>query len=475
MKLHGFLTTLLAIIATTVTVAAGYKLSSRPVLRPMPYNSRMPFPNPPARDSKVCVVNTHGDGVTDDSFSILFALWDCNDGGHVLFPRGETYTIGTALDLTFLKHIDIDIQGRIQFTNDTTYWQANSFSFIFQNVTSFFKLGGEDVWIYGDQNGAAVCRARTTPNDARYFGDKKERLMTLLSDGTIDGNGQVWYDTYAANIYTLRPVLVGIDGLRDSVLSNLVLRHSPQYYHFVANASNVVFNNIDIAGGSTSKNKASNSDGWDTYRSRDVTIMNSVINNGDDCVSFKPNSSHILVQSLSCTGSHGISVGSLGQYPGTFDIVESLMISNITMRDASDGARIKVWPNTPSAMSADLQGGGGSGRVSNITYEDMRVKNVDYAIEITQCYGQKNLSLCQQFPSELVIEDIVFKRFSGTTASKYEPLIAAFACSSDKVCGNITATDIKVKSPKGKRQAYCLNQVTRNLDVECTSNYKGFN
>ncbi len=47
---------------------------------------------------------------------------------------------------------DTDIQGRIQFTNNTTYWQANSFRFIFQNVTSFFKLGGEDVWIYGGES-----------------------------------------------------------------------------------------------------------------------------------------------------------------------------------------------------------------------------------------------------------------------------------------------------------------------------------
>ncbi len=74
-----------------------------------------------------------------------------------------------------------------------------------------------------------------------------------------------------------------------------------------------------------------------------------------DCVSFKPNSTNILVQSLSCTGSHGISVGSLGQYPGTFDEALDIFVTNITMRNASDGARIKVWPDTPSAISGDLQ------------------------------------------------------------------------------------------------------------------------
>ncbi len=193
-----------------------------------------------------------------------------------------------------------------------------------------------------------------------------------------------------------------------------------------------------------------------------------------DCVSFKPNSTDILVQSLFCNGSHGISVGSLGQYVGQFDIVESVMVSNISMHNSSDGARIKVWPNAPSAMSDDLQGGGGSGRVSNITYEDMFVDNVDYAMQITQCYGQRNLTLCQQHPSPLTIDNIVFRRFRGTTSGKYQPLIASFACSSDKVCSKIFASDIKVVSPNGTRQAYCLNQEAKNLEVECTDIYKGY-
>jgi galacturan 1,4-alpha-galacturonidase len=144
---------------------------------------------------------------------------------------------------------EIDIQGYILFSNDTTYWQANSFKFGFQNVTSFFKLGGNDVVIYGG--------------------------------GTLDGNGQVWYDLYAANIYTLRPVLIGIDGLHNAIISDLLLRYSPEYYHFVANATNVVFDNLNISGASKSKNIAKNTDGWDTYRSSNIVIQNSYINNGD--------------------------------------------------------------------------------------------------------------------------------------------------------------------------------------------------
>lgn len=39
-----------------------------------------------------------------------------------------------------------------------------------------------------------------------------------------------------------------------------------------------------------------NTDGWDIFRSDSVVLQNSVINNGDDCVSFKPNSTNVVVQ-----------------------------------------------------------------------------------------------------------------------------------------------------------------------------------
>ncbi|RAL67879.1 hypothetical protein DID88_008604 [Monilinia fructigena] len=427
--MHFQLSTVLTIASAAVAVASpayhdaaaarkAASVSTRPVLT---YSPKTPNRSPsPAARTKTCVVKSAGNG-KDDSPAILTALKACNNGGHVVFSKGVTYSVGTAMDWTFLKHIDIDIQGEILFSDDTDYWQANSFRFGFQNATSFFKLGGEDVFIYGG--------------------------------GTLNGNGQVWYDLYAKDIYSLRPVLVGIDGLKDSILTDLVLRYSPQYYNFIANSTNVVFNNINIAGGSSNKNPAKNTDGWDTYRSDSIVIQNSIIDNGDDCVSFKPNSTNILVQNIACNGSHGISVGSLGQYPGEYDIVEN----------------VYVWPNAASALSGDLQGGGGDGRVKNITYDTMYVKNVDYAIEINQCYGQKNKTLCLEFPSPLTITDIVFKNFKGTTSKSKSPRIGLFSCSSTTVCNNIVATDIDVLSPAGKDEADCLNVDQSALDVTCVA------
>ncbi|KAI1881556.1 hypothetical protein JX265_000382 [Neoarthrinium moseri] len=437
-----------SLVAATAISGGTHRRADHVSPRPhIVYSPKSPSTAPadPKPRCKTCFVETHGDGVTDDSEYILKAFNECNNGGHVVFREGETYIVGTAMDWTFLKSIDIDIQGEILFSNDTAYWQANSFPFVFQNVTSFFKLGGDDVFIYGG--------------------------------GTLNGNGQVWYDAYAADIYTLRPVLIGIDGLKNSIISDLVLRYSPQYYHFIANSSNVVFNNIDIAGGSTNpKVTAKNTDGWDTYRSDGITIQNSVINNGDDCVSFKPNSTNVLVQSLFCNGSHGVSVGSLGQYVGHYDIVENVYVANISMHNATDGARIKIWPNTPSALSGDLQGGGGDGRVNNITYTDWIIDNVDYAIEVDQCYGQKNLTLCLEYPSPLKITNVLFNNFKGTASNKYQPQVANFACSSETACSNILSTNFDVVSPNNTNEAYCLNFEQSALDgVTCTTVFKGFN
>lgn len=168
--------------------------------------------------------------------------------------------------------------------------------------------------------------------------------MNVYGGGTFDGNGQVWYDLYAKNNLILRPILFGTIGLKGGRIENLKLRYSPQYYNFVANSTNVLFSDISISGYSSSSNVAKNTDGyalrekskkieiltvhsWDTYRSDNIVIQNSHIDNGDDCVSFKPNSTNIVVQNLICNGSHGISVGSLGQYKGQVDIVKNIYVS----------------------------------------------------------------------------------------------------------------------------------------------------
>lgn len=206
-----------------------------------------------------------------------------------------------------------------------------------------------------------------------------------------------------------------------------------QWHNLIANSSDILISDIDIFSRSASKNFAKNLDGWDTYRSDNIVIQNSYIDHDDDCVSFKPNSTNIIVQGLVCNSSHGISVGSLGQYPEWFDVIENLYIYNISMSNATDGARIKVWPGADVEKPDGWVGGGGAGYVRNVTYDKFHQDNNDGAIKIDQCYGAVSASECERDPSLVILTDILFKDFWGTTSSANDPIVGSLICSSEDV------------------------------------------
>lgn len=85
---------------------------TRPKVDIGPKKPYSPFPSSPARN-RDCYVKSHNDGVTDDSPYILEAIDKCNNGGHVIFPQGTSYVIGTALNLTYLNHIDLGMLGKV--------------------------------------------------------------------------------------------------------------------------------------------------------------------------------------------------------------------------------------------------------------------------------------------------------------------------------------------------------------------------
>ncbi|KAH7372208.1 extracellular exo-polygalacturonase-like protein [Cadophora sp. MPI-SDFR-AT-0126] len=432
---------LLSVAAPLCTLASS--ISQIPVFR----NLRSPRPitaqNSPARN-KTCLVNSHNDLVSDDSDYILEAIKECNNGGHVIFLEKSSYVIGTPLNLTYLSAVDLDIQGSISFTNDTNYWQENSFRLVFQNATSYFLLGGKDVNVYGG--------------------------------GTIHGNGQTWWNAFAAKKSTNRPILFATVGLEGGSISDLSLTASPFWHNIIANSSDVVYTDMRLYSVSNNQNFEKNTDGWDTYRSTGIIIQNSTITNGDDCVSFKPNSTNIIVRNLSCNGTHGISVGSLGQYPARVDYVENILVTNVNMYNSSEGARIKVWPDSYSEKSAALSGGGGRGLVRNVTYDGMWLDNVDYGLTITQCYGQDNETLCFEHPSKLNIQDVTFRNIRGRTNRVFAPIVAHLVCSSNETCSNIVAENVDIRTISGANLVTC-----RNLDqsllggLNCTEESKGYN
>lgn len=166
---------LAALALLSPVLATGHsKIPSRPDIVPGPYNVGRPMPHsPPRAKGRYCHVKQGCNKDRDDSSHILQALHQCNNGGTVVFDK--SYLIGSPLDLTFLKHIDIVITGNIAFDDsDVYYWANNSFKYEFQNQSVYWKLGGEDVNIYGD-------------------------LTLEEGKSVIDGKGQAFWEEMAVN------------------------------------------------------------------------------------------------------------------------------------------------------------------------------------------------------------------------------------------------------------------------------------
>ncbi|KAI6357816.1 hypothetical protein MCOR07_003860 [Pyricularia oryzae] len=410
---------------------------NRPVINVGPYTTGKPFPASPPRDrNRVCRVTGSGSMDRDDSQAILEAMHQCNDGGGVIL-EGKI-TVAKALDLTFLRRIDVAITGTIKFTDDVAYWTANSFKYPFQDSCSFWKWGGEDVNIFGH------------------------------GVGEMDGSGQVWYNRFKTDKALLRPILFLTDGLHGARISGLRMLNPPSWFNLYHNSTDVIVSDLHLhASSSIPDVEVKNTDGFDTLRSSNIIVQNSVVQNTDDCVSFKPNTSAVVIQNLACTGSHGISVGSLGQYHRQVDVVEDLYVYNTSMADASDGARLKVWPDRVPGSDA-VDAGGGRGRVRNVTYHEFRSRGCDSAITVDQCYGQKNQTLCRAHPSRVTMEDVLFRDFTGTTSKRYDPRVGQLVCSAPEVCLDFRSQNINVRNPSGREPLWiCEGFDTSRMSIKC--------
>jgi hypothetical protein len=76
---------------------------------------------------KTCRLTPLGSG-KDDGPQILDAVKKCNNGGRVVFKENHNYTIGTALDLTFMNGVDLDIRGTLKVDHDflnLSFWSRS--------------------------------------------------------------------------------------------------------------------------------------------------------------------------------------------------------------------------------------------------------------------------------------------------------------------------------------------------------------
>ncbi|XP_041001796.1 polygalacturonase At1g48100-like [Juglans microcarpa x Juglans regia] len=271
--------------------------------------------------------------------------------------------------------------------------------------------------------------------------------MSFTGKGTIEGNGQKWWELpckphRGPNGSTMSgpcdsPALIRFFMSSNLVVSSLKIQNSPQFHMKFDGCEGVLIEKLSIS----SPKLSPNTDGIHIENTKTVGIYNSMIANGDDCISIGPGCSDVDIEGVTCGPSHGISIGSLGVH-NSQACVSNITVRNAVIKESDNGLRIKTWQ-------------GGMGSVTGISFENIQMENVMNCIIIDQYYCMAKACLNQT--SAVHVYDISFRNIKGTYDVRKPPI--HFACSDTIPCTNITLSEVELYPQEGELldDPFCWN------------------
>ncbi|XP_021642925.2 polygalacturonase At1g48100 [Hevea brasiliensis] len=390
---------------------------SSPVNRPSPIPSD-PYPNDPGNSSSDCTFDVTsygavGDGSTDDTSAFVEA-WKAAcavESGVVLAPSGYVFMI-----------------------TSTIFSGPCKPGLVFQVDGCLTPPDGPDSWPEKDSRKQWLVFYRVDD-------------MTLTGKGTIEGNGEKWWDLpckphrgpngEASKGPCESPALIRFFMSSNLVISNLRIQNSPQFHMKFDGCEGVLIQQLSIY----SPKLSPNTDGIHIENTKTVGIHNSMISNGDDCISIGTGCSNIDIEGVTCGPSHGISIGSLGVH-NSQACVSNITVSNAIIKDSDNGVRIKTWQ-------------GGTGSVSGISFQNIQMENVRNCMIIDQYYCLSKECLNQT--SAVYVTDVSYRNIKGTYDVRTPPI--HFACSDTIPCTNITLSEVELLPEEGELidDPFCWN------------------
>ncbi|XP_010548869.1 PREDICTED: probable polygalacturonase At3g15720 [Tarenaya hassleriana] len=252
--------------------------------------------------------------------------------------------------------------------------------------------------------------------------------LTVVGSGKIDGRGESWWKI---GTDADRPTSLYFKRCNNLQVSQIISVNTPRNHISIQDCTGPTISNVNLV----APGESPNTDGIDIAASSQITIKDSNIRTGDDCVAMNGGVVGINIINVNCGPGHGISVGSLGRNGGT-ESVEQVLVKHCTFNKTQNGARIKTVP-------------GGKGYVKGVIYEDITLIDAGNPIMIDQYYSCGDH--CPSGASAVEISNVSFVGFHGTSAVKNA---ISLQCSDTKACSDVRMEDVTIE-PAGNIEEVC--------------------
>ncbi|KAF1354749.1 Endopolygalacturonase 1 [Delphinella strobiligena] len=271
------------------------------------------------------------------------------------------------------------------------------------------------------------------------------------SGHVINGEGSNWWDGEGSNGGKTKPKFFAAHSMKQSTIQNLNVKNTPVQSFSIDGAEGLTVTGITIdnsAGDETDSNGDAlghNTDAFDVGDSTGVYISNVNVKNQDDCLAIN-SGTDISFTGSTCSGGHGISIGSVGGR--TDNTVENVYINNNKIEDSQNGVRIKtVYKAT--------------GSVKNVTYSDITLSGITkYGVVIEQDY--ENGSPTGTPTGGVPITELTLDGVTGTIDSSATNVY--ILCAASPACDDWTWSGVTASG--GKTSSKCSN-IPSGSGAEC--------
>ena len=404
-------------------------LAAASILRASP-DVRPALPNIPDRVFRIADFGAIPNDDLDDTaaFTKAFAAVSAAGGGRLVVAPGDYQTGHLAL----VSHLDLHLEkgARLVFSTDPEAYRIKDRKFrplVLASSVEDLAITGEGV--LDGQGQAWWTEARAFKDAARARGDSQEEIG--------------------------RPRLLIIEKSKRILVSGVTLTNSPQFHFIPSRCEDVTIRDVTVRAPHT----APNTDGIDPAASKRVLITGCTIDTGDDNIAIKSGNPEygptedVLIEKCTFLGGHGMSIGS--ETNGG--------VRNVTVRDC-------VFDGTEAGIRMKSCRGRG-GVAENLTYENLTLRNVEVAIQITSYYPNKttpkpgviDLAPAARDPRTPAWKNVIIRDVRSTGGTKTAGIIIGLP---EEPVAGIAMENVLIEAPLGLRLVNARGITLKNVEIK---------